>query len=93
MAASDILTVEGEHHLELVDYYSKCIEVTKPKDLTSQETIEALKEDLSQHSIPEKLVTNCGAQYTSKQLENFTKRYNFECVLWVQSTPMWMEKQ
>lgn len=49
MVASDILTVEGEHHLELVDYYSKCIEVTKPKDLTSQETIEALKEDLSQH--------------------------------------------
>ena len=49
MAASDILTVEGEHHQELVDYYSKCIEVTKLKDLTSQETTEALKEDLSQH--------------------------------------------
>ena len=61
MAASDILTFEGEHHLVLVDYYSRYIEVTRLKDLTSQETIEALKEDFSPHGIPEKLVTDRGA--------------------------------
>lgn len=42
IGASDILTFEGEHHLVLVDYYSKDIEVTKLIDNTSQETIEAI---------------------------------------------------
>ena len=53
MAASDILIFEGENHLVLVDYYSRFIEVTKLKDLTSQETIKAVKEDFSRHGIPE----------------------------------------
>ena len=67
MAASDIFAFEGEHHLLLVDYYSKFIEVTKLKDLTSQETIGVLKEHFSRHGIPAKLITDCGSQYTSKE--------------------------
>ena len=47
MAASDIFAFEGHHYLVLVDYYSKYIEVTKLNDLTSQDTIEALKEHFS----------------------------------------------
>ena len=43
MAASDIFAFEGHHYLVLVDYYSKYIEVTKLNDLTSQDTIEALR--------------------------------------------------
>ena len=68
MAASDIFAFEGRHYLVLVDYYSKYIEVTKLNDLTSQDTIEALKEHFSRHSIPAKLVTDCGVQYTGKDL-------------------------
>ena len=59
-AASDIFAFEGGHYLVLVDYFSKYIEVTKLKYLTSQETIEALKEHFSRHGIPAKLVTDCG---------------------------------
>ena len=44
VAASDILTCEGEQYLILVDYYSKYVEVTKLKALTSLEIIGALKE-------------------------------------------------
>ena len=44
MAALDLFTFESEQFLDLVDYYSKYIEVTKLKDLTSQETIQALEE-------------------------------------------------
>jgi len=65
----------------LVDYYSKIIEVTKLKDLKSQETIEVLKEHFSRHGIPAKLVTDCRSQYTSKEFEIFAKSYNFEHVL------------
>ena len=79
MAASDIFAFEGRHYLVLVD--SKYIEVTKLNDLTSQDTIEALKEHFSRHSIPAKLVTDCGVQYTSKEFETFARSYNFEHVL------------
>ena len=58
IVASDMFAFEGEHYLLLVDYYSKFIEVTKLKDLKSQETTEVLKE----HFIPAKLVTDCGSQ-------------------------------
>ena len=44
IAASDILAFEGEKYLVLDEYYSKYIEATKLKDLTSLETIGALKE-------------------------------------------------
>ncbi len=81
MAASDIFTFEGENYLVLVDYFSKYIEVTKLKDLTSQETIEALKEHFSRHGIPAKLVTDCGTQYTSNEFETFAQSYSFEHVL------------
>jgi len=62
MAASEIFAFEGENYLLLDYYYSKFIEVTKLKDLTSQETIEVLKEHFSRHGIPEKLGTDCGSQ-------------------------------
>ena len=81
MAASDIFAFEGHHYLVLVDYYSKYIEVTKLNDLTSQDTIEALKEHFSIHGIPAKLVTDCGVQYTSKEFETFARSYNIEHVL------------
>ena len=81
MAASDIFTFEDGNYLVLVDYFSKYIEVTKLKDLTSQETIEALKGHFSRHGIPAKLVTDCGAQYTSKEFETFAQSYSFEHVL------------
>ena len=73
LAASDILTFEGEQYLVLVDYYSKNIEETKLKDLTSLEIIGALKEHVSRHGISAKLITDCGAQCASKEFENFAK--------------------
>ena len=81
MAASDIFTFESEQFLVLVDYYSKYIEVTKLKDLTSKETIQALEEHFGRHGIPARLITDCGVQYTSNEFTDFAKSYNFEQVL------------
>ena len=80
-AASAILTFEGERYLALVDYYSKYIEFTKLKDLTSQKTIEALKEHFGPHGIPSRLITDCCTQYASREFANFVSSYNFEHVL------------
>ena len=77
-AASDIFTFEGENYLLLVDYY---IEVSRLGDMTLTETIRTLKEHFGRHGIPSKLSTDCVSQYTSKELENFAKSYNFEHVL------------
>ena len=81
MAASDIFTFESEQFLVLVDYYSKYIEVTKLKDLTSQETIQALEEHFGRHGTPARFITDCSVQYTSKEFTDFAKSYNFEHVL------------
>ena len=50
-------------------YYSKYTEVTKLKELTSQKTIEALKEHFSRHGIAGKLVTDCGVKNASKEFK------------------------
>ena len=81
MAASDIFTFESEQFLVLVDSYSKYIGVTKLKDLTSQETTQALEEHFGRHGTPARLITDCGVQYTSKEFKDFAKSYNFEHVL------------
>ena len=65
----------------LVDYYSKYIEVSKLGELSSLETIKVLKEHFSRHSIPSKLITDCGSQYASKEFGSFAESYNFEHVL------------
>ena len=81
MAASDIFTFESEQFLVLVYFYSKYIEVTNLKDLTSQETIQTLEEHLGRHGIPGRLITDCSVQYTSKEFTDFANSYNFEHVL------------
>ena len=81
MAASDTFTFESEQFLVLVDYYPKYIEVSKLKDLTSQETIQALEEHFARHGIPARLITDCGVQYASKEFTDFAKSYNFEHLL------------
>ena len=59
MAESDIFNFESDQFLVLVDCYSKYIEVTKLKDLTSQETIQ---KHCGRHGIPARLITDCGVQ-------------------------------
>lgn len=80
MAASDILTFEGEHHLVLVDYHSKqYIELTKLKYLANQETIEALKEHFCRHGIPAIDWSLVGV--SSREFEYFAKGYKCEHLL------------
>ena len=51
------------------------------KDLTSQETIQALEEHFARHGIPARLITDCGVQYASKEFTDFAQSYNFEHLL------------
>lgn len=60
----------------------------KLKDLTSLETIGALKEDVSRHGIRAKPVTGCGVQYSSKEFESFAKSSSFDHVLESTKNPL-----
>ena len=75
--ASNIFTFQSKNYVLLVDYFSKYIEMTELSDLSTCSTVEALKGHYERHGIPEKLMTDCSTQYTSKKFKN----YNFQHVL------------
>jgi len=86
--ASDLFEFRGQHYIATVDYYSKYIEVDSLSDLTSQQTIEALKSQFSRHGIPEKLRTDNGPQYASREFNNFCEQYQIEHAT---SSPMYAQ--
>lgn len=64
--ASDLFEWEYNHNLITTDYYSKFIEVDRVMVLSSS-TIDALKSQISGHSIPDILRTDNGPQYASRE--------------------------
>lgn len=76
--ASDIFDWEGEQYLLTIDYYSRYIEVDKLPDMSSSATIECLKAQFARHGIPEKLRSDNGPQYSSREFRDFCKEYGIE---------------
>ena len=58
---------EHIHYLLIMDYYSKFIEVNPLHDISSSATIDAIKSQFSCHGIPEKLKTDNGPQFSSRE--------------------------
>ena len=73
--ASDIFEWEGKNYLLTVDYFSKYIEVDYLPDMSSSATISALKGQISRHGIPEKLRTDNGPQFSSREFIQFCEIY------------------
>ncbi|XP_041366854.1 uncharacterized protein K02A2.6-like [Gigantopelta aegis] len=73
--STDIFDFEGKNHLITVDYFSKYIVVDELRNLTSEHVIEKLKSQFCRHRISEKLWSDCGPQFTSKQFQQFCKDY------------------
>ena len=76
--ASDIFDWEREQYLLTIDYYSRFIEVDKLPDLSSSTTIETLKSQFARHGIPEKLRSDNGPQYSSREFKDFCNDYQIE---------------
>jgi hypothetical protein len=76
------LDIVGPHTLEngerkyfiiAVDYFSKWVEILPVKDITTQEVIRVINQDLFwKREIPEKIITDAGTQFTSKEFTEFT---------------------
>ena len=71
--ASDLFDWQGETYAVTVDYYSKFLEVDKLMNASSESVIDALKDQICRHSIPEQLRTDNGPQYTSQDFAAFCK--------------------
>ena len=64
----------GKLFLVLVDAHSKWLEVVIVSSTSAQVTIKALRKIFATHGIPEMLVSNNGAAFTSAEFKTFVKR-------------------
>ena len=60
--ASDLFEYLGEHYLLVVDYYSRRIEISHLKSLTSSSVINSFKAIFARMGIPERVITDNGTQ-------------------------------
>ena len=75
---ADLFYYRGKKYLLVVDYYSRYPEVTELSSTTSRNVISALKSMFSRHGIPDLLHSDNGPQFSSEELNQFAKSYDFE---------------
>ena len=76
--SSDLFTLHNKEYVVLVDSYSDFVEVRHLKTTTSATLIEFYKEQFSRHGIPDVLMTDNGAQYTSREFTDFAQEWEFK---------------
>ncbi|XP_061173501.1 uncharacterized protein LOC133182663 [Saccostrea echinata] len=81
---SNIFEFENQQYLVSVDHYSKWPEVVKLPRLSSYATIQCLKSQFSRNELPDKVLTDNGPQFSSKEFRDFSKEYGF---VYVTSSP------
>ena len=65
-------------YLLVIDYYSRYIEIAKLTSTTSKDIINHLKSIFSRHGIPERLISDNGPQYSSREFAEFSRLYGFD---------------
>ena len=76
----DICEFRNKHYLVQVDYYSRYIDVTYLPSLTSATVVGKLKNCFSHHGVPETVVSDNGAQFSSAEYGTFADRWSFSHV-------------
>ena len=77
---ADLFELKGIKYLLLVDYFSRYIEVVKLSSTTSGTIISVLKGIFSRYGIPERLISDNGPQFASREMKIFSVSYGFEHV-------------
>ena len=77
--ATDLFTLYGKDYTVLViDYYSKYVEVEYLKDTSSSTVIKKLKKIFSRHGIPQKLCSDNGPEFKSKEFQRFAMQWDIK---------------
>lgn len=76
----DTLHFEDRDYLCTVDYYSSYFEINQLKDKIGNEVIGTLKQHFWTHGIPNRLQTDNGPPYNSREFQQFVTSYDIEHV-------------
>lgn len=77
IVGTDLLTWNSDHYIVVVDYYSRYFDLEKLKSTTAAAVILKLKKVFAAHGIPEKVISDNGPQFSSKEFENFARTWDF----------------
>ena len=75
--ASDLFELDKKTYILVVDYFSRYVEVQTLSSTTSPSIIRTLKSIFARHGIPETFVSDNGPQYSSQEMKDFARDYNF----------------
>ena len=75
--ASDLFELDKKTYLLVADYFSRYVEVQTLTSTTSASIIRTLKSIFARHGIPETFVSDNGPQYSSQEMKDFARDYNF----------------
>jgi transposase InsO family protein len=75
--STDIFTWDSKEYLVTVDAYSNYFEIDLLPDMKSSTVIRKLKAHFARHGIPDTLMSDNAGQYTSEQMTNFAREWNF----------------
>ena len=78
MIASDLFHFNGADYLLIVDYYSKFIEFSRLSDTLSKTIITHTKSIFARHGIPQKVRTDNGPQFSSREYKLFAEQWGFD---------------
>ena len=73
-----MLELKGNLYLLLVEYFSRYIEVVKLSSTTTKSVVTAMKPLFARYGIQDMILSDNGPQYSSQQLQEFAKDYNFK---------------
>ena len=76
--AADLFEFERRTYLVTSDYYSDFFELEHFRSPSSVCVIRKLKVHFARHCIPERLVTDNGAQFTTRDFLKFSRDWDFE---------------
>ena len=76
--ATDLMQYKNSMYLLVIDYYSRYIEIAKLTSTTSKDIINHLKSIFSRHGISERLISDNGLRYSSREFAEFSRLYGFD---------------
>ena len=77
LTAADVFEWEGKEHLVLVDSYSGWFEIDRLSGTTSATSVAKFKRHFATHGVPQQLMTDNAAYFTSREFREFARKWDF----------------
>ena len=74
----DFFDFEQRNYIVYVDYFSNFIEVEQMANITTSNTIKTLKKQFARYGIPQTLISDSAAQFTSDGFRIFCQQWNVD---------------